>query len=435
MSANTSAPNRASLLSGLRTGGVRSASNIPHTAAPGVTSFHIPRVPSHLQSSVFPEEDDEQGQYAQNVFVNHRVNKTMPMTAAVDGPNNRFMQQQQRDVNPNIGSFSPAFAGQPNHVQAQALQMQMMQLELLRMQTIQAQQYQAQLLAAQQPQSARRPNFNPPATAGPTGSFDLRSASLSAQMRRAQPQEELQVPMTAALGGKFGVRSGPMGRFSTEDYDDASVPPTPNSTTVISGGTSLGGATPTPTASVSKSESASNWRRGGNNNSVLRGANRPSLGGKTSPPPTERRLSPPPAASAPAPASLGKSRPQPLSFNGAVSQPIPAVAIDSSEGENEDGYSTSSSESAASNSPPTTPRSSSSDRLSVSPPKDAGVTVNMKVAGLGLGHPISASPPKAVHRMASQPMRQPRGPPSGPDELGPRNFAARLVPQLTVSVA
>lgn len=55
------------------------------------------------------------------------------MTAAVDGPNNRFMQQQQ-NVNPNLGSFSPAFAGQPNHVQAQALQMQMMQLEIIRMQ-------------------------------------------------------------------------------------------------------------------------------------------------------------------------------------------------------------------------------------------------------------------------------------------------------------
>ncbi|KAJ7900122.1 hypothetical protein B0H14DRAFT_2493900 [Mycena olivaceomarginata] len=433
MSANT-APNRASLLSGLRTGGVRSASNIPHTAAPGAT-FNIPRVSSRLQASVFPEEDD-QSQYAQNVFVNHGGNRAMPMTAAVDGPNNRFMQQQQRDVNPNMGSFSPAFAGQPNHVQAQALQMQMMQLEIIRMQTIQAQQYQAQLLAAQQPQSARRPNFNPPATAGLTGSFGL-----SAQMRRPTSQEEFQVPMTAALGGKFGVRSGPMGRFSTEDYDDASVPLTPNSTTVISGGTSLGGATPTPTtASASKSESASNWRRGGNNNSVLRGANRPSLGGKTSPPPTDRRPSPPPAAAAAtiavSPAPLGKSRPQPLSFNGAVSQPMPAVAIDSSEGENEDGYSTSSSESAASNSPPTTPRSSSSDRLSVSPPKGttAPVHVHVKAMPAGLGHPISASPPKASHRLASQPVRQPLGPPSGPDELGARNFAARLAPRLVVSV-
>ncbi|KAJ7169669.1 hypothetical protein C8R46DRAFT_1089596 [Mycena filopes] len=422
MSANTSA-NRASLLSGLRTGGVRSASSIPHTAAPGAT-FNIPRVPtSHLHPSMFPEENDPSRQYAQNVFVNHGGNRTMPMTAAVDGPNNRFMQQQ-RDVNTNMGSFSPAFAGQPNHVQAQALHMQMMQLEIIRMQTIQAQQYQAQLIAAQQPQSARRPNFNPPATAGPGASFDLRSATLSAQMRRPVHQEE-QVPMTAALGGKFGGRpnSGPMGRFSTEDYDDASVPPTPNTTTVISGGTSLGGVT-APVAvngGVSKSETASNWRRGGNNNSVLRGANRPSVI-KTSPPPTERRLSPPPVA----PAALGKSRPQPLLFNGAAAQPMPAVSIDTSEGEAEDGYSTSSSESAASNSPPTTPRSSSSVELSVSPPRiSVSPPRESAIKALGMGYPGSLK--VGGHRMASQPMRQPRGPPSGPDELGPRNFAARIV--------
>ncbi|KAJ7786090.1 hypothetical protein B0H16DRAFT_1876178 [Mycena metata] len=411
MSANT---NRASLLSGLRTGGVRSTS-IPHTAAPGGT-FNIPHI-------AFPE--DAPRQYAQNLFVNHGANRTMPMTAAVDGPNNRFMQQQ-RDVNTNMGSFSPAFGAQPNHVQAQALQMQMMQLEIIRMQAMQAQQYQAQFLASQQPQSARRPNFNPPATAGPTGSFDLRSAPLSTQMRRPSGfQQDEQVPMTAALGGKFGGRStsGPMGRFSTEDYDDASVPPTPNSTTVISGGTSLGGVS-TPNAvsgGVSKSETASNWRRGGNNNSVLRGANRPSVV-KTSPPPTERRLSPPPATSAP----LGKSRPQALLFSGAAAEPMPAVSVDHSEGEAEDGYSTSSSESAASNSAPTTPRSSSSIELSVSPPRiSVSPPRESSIKALGMGYPGSLK--VAGHRMASQPMRQPRGPPSGPDELGPRNFAARIM--------
>ncbi|KAJ7102142.1 hypothetical protein B0H15DRAFT_313615 [Mycena belliarum] len=426
MSANTSAPNRASLLAGLRTGGVRSNSNIPHTAAPTGT-FSIPRITSNLQSSIFPEEDEEPGQFTHNVFANHG-NRAMPMTAAVDGPNNRFMQQQQ-NVNQNIGSFSPAFAAQPNHVQAQALQMQMMQLEIIRMQTIQAQQYQAQLFAQSQQPSPRRASFNPPATAGPTGSFDLRSATLSAQMRRSlRPQDDEPVPMTAALGGKFGSRanplnSGPMGRFTTDDYDDQSIPPTPNSTTVISGGTSLGGMTPTTIASasaaVSKSETASNWRRGGNNNSVLRGGNRPAAI-KTSPPPTERRLSPPPAQSS---APLGKSRPQPLLFNGAA--PMPAVAIDHSEGENDDGYSTSSSESAASNSPPTTPRSSSSLDISGSPSKDAAKAMP---ATLGLGHPSAFVVRKASsHRLASQPMRQPRGPPSGPDELGPRNFAARMM--------
>lgn len=67
--------------------------------------------------------------------------------------------------------------------------------------------------------------------------------------------------------------------------------------------------------------------------------------------------------------------------------------------------------------------------------------------GLGIGRPASAVggigphvtvgeeqqytyqlPVSAMmsHRMASQPMRQPRGPPSGADELGPKNFATRI---------
>jgi len=56
--------------------------------------------------------------------------------------------------------------------------------------------------------------------------------------------------------------------------------------------------------------------------------------------------------------------------------------------------------------------------------------------GLGIGRPVSASPSDqtqyyptvsvASHRMVSQPTRQPRGPPSGSDELGPKNFATRI---------
>jgi len=53
------------------------------------------------------------------------------MTAAVDGPNNRFSQQQSRGMNPNSAPFTPSFA-QTTNVQAQALQMQMMQLEIMR---------------------------------------------------------------------------------------------------------------------------------------------------------------------------------------------------------------------------------------------------------------------------------------------------------------
>jgi hypothetical protein len=35
-------------------------------------------------------------------------------------------------------------------------------------------------------------------------------------------------------------------------------------------------------------------------------------------------------------------------------------------------------------------------------------------------------PVTVPQRVLSQPVRQPRGPPSGADELGPRNFATRI---------
>jgi len=47
--------------------------------------------------------------------------------------------------------------------------------------------------------------------------------------------------------------------------------------------------------------------------------------------------------------------------------------------------------------------------------------------GLGIGRPApTPQAPLVSYRMASQPMRQPRGPPSGADELGPKNFATRI---------
>lgn len=140
--ATATAPNpRASLLAGLRTGGVRSTSaSIPHTAAPG-GSFNVPRFASQHHSSPFPEDDEEDQLVElpqQNVFVNHYAGNRAPMTAAVDGPNNRFSQQMaQRGMNPNSVPFSPAFQpnmAQPNQLQNQALQMQMLQMEMMRIQ-------------------------------------------------------------------------------------------------------------------------------------------------------------------------------------------------------------------------------------------------------------------------------------------------------------
>jgi hypothetical protein len=147
--ATAPAPNpRASLLAGLRTGGVRSTSStIPHTAAPG-GSFNInpPRFASNSQYISFPEEEDTDdigGIMTQNhQMFTEAANRQIPMTAAVDGPNNRFSQHQQmtgsRGMNPHSAPFNPAVnhsmqAPSP-YVQSQALQMQLMQLEIMRLQ-------------------------------------------------------------------------------------------------------------------------------------------------------------------------------------------------------------------------------------------------------------------------------------------------------------
>ena len=262
--------------------------------------------------------------------------------------------------------------------------------------------------------------------------------------------------MTAALGGKFGSRTTSANLSNTfklvaDDHEDSTV--MPSSTTVISGGTSLGnpasnnigngnvaGANST---TPSKSDSAVSWRRGGNNNSVLSGNNRsvtsprvkvtPPPGERVSPPPSDRNSPSPPAVAA-------KSRPVPLRFSLAASQMLPAVAIDNSpmdsgelvnSSQADDGYSTSSSKSASS---PTTPRStSSSEAVSLSPREEASKKL---YEGLGIGRPSPAlfavaepqvpSVTLVSHRMASLPLRQPRGPPSGTDELAPQNFATRL---------
>lgn len=443
----TTAPttnSRASLLSGLRTGGVRSSSaTIPHTALPGAT-FNVPRLAPNALSGNFVDEEQD---FVPEMSSYHLASR-IPMTAAVDGPNDRFSQQQRRPMNPNVAPFSPTFVPNQmvNNAQAQqALQMQMMQLEILRIQAAQAQQIQSEMLAqAQRQQQAqnRRSSigFNPPATAGPLSTgFDIRAATLNAQMRRANQVEQQaqvagdQVPMTAALGGRFGSRTISLNANNTrfDDNGDASVPPTPHSTTVISGGTSLGN----PTANngspsiQSKSDAATSWRRGGKGNSVLanRAVSSPSV--KVTPPPPER-VSPPPGSTA----SIGaaKARPRPLHFGEVAQQVLPTVTIDTSEAnDNDDSSSTSSYKSGSS---PTTPHSASSNEMPLSPREEASKKL---YEGLGIGRPASAVSNKSSvdevaplnlvsHRLVSQPLRQPRGPPSGADELGPQNFATRI---------
>jgi hypothetical protein len=348
--------------------------------------------------------------------------------------------------------------------------MQMLQLEMMRIQvsnptrylsylinslkaqTIQNQQYQAELIAQAQLQkqvqlqnAVRRQqhNYNPPATTGPTNlTFGSRVAAPGTHGRRANQADHLraqlglgpaptasddQPPMTAALGGRFGSRSvtangpnQPPARYATGEYDIA-PPATPGSTTVISGGISLGNPASNNVHPPSKSDSVSSWRRGGSNNSVLNGnraASSPIV--KITPAPDNETESPILSPGA-------RSRPLPLRFNPAASQPLPAVTIVDTD---EDADSSCSSD--KTHSSPTTPRSStSSNEMPLSPREEASKKL---FEGLGISRPISGSPEHQQyptvsvvnHRMASQPTRQPRGPPSGADELGPKNFATRI---------
>jgi hypothetical protein len=141
----TSAPapsHRASLLSSLRTGGVRSASmaGMPHTAAPGA-SFNIPSRYSaaYNQQSVVEEDDQLSDLLSQNMYFNAQQRPyQFPNTATVDGSVNMFAQQQAHFTGLASGIPSPnsALGSAPlhAHAQQQALQIQLMQLELIRMQ-------------------------------------------------------------------------------------------------------------------------------------------------------------------------------------------------------------------------------------------------------------------------------------------------------------
>ncbi|OJT13558.1 hypothetical protein TRAPUB_9912 [Trametes pubescens] len=458
----TPAPNpRASLLAGLRTGGVRSASGpIPHTAAPSGT-FNIPRIITPNQEDNFypPEEEDElSNMMNQNMYIQNGRTRQAPLTAAVDGIPNRFLQQQQQQqqqqqsMNMNGSmNFNPLMSPAMAQNQLQQVQLQLMQMELARMQAIQAQQYQAELLAQAQAQAQQRrgqpqqnnrraASYVVPSTAGPMNTtFDMRAVSAQAQMRRANQADQLrsklgvtdeQVPMTAAINGKFGSRMPSSGYDYEDDFSmGARVPATPSYTTVISGGTSLGGmmggngnannnGNGNVTNAPSKSDTAVSWRRAGNN-SVL-GGNRAvsSPAVRITPPPSER-VSPPPGLIAP------KVRPQPLRFTAETSAPtVSAVAIDADGGDGDD-----SSVSSRSNSSPSTPNSTTSGDVPLSPREEAAKKL---YEGLGLGRSVPTinvvvpqDSQMVVHRLVSTPVRQPRGPPSNNEELVPKNFATR----------
>jgi hypothetical protein len=253
-----------------------------------------------------------------------------------------------------------------------------------------------------------------PSTAGPMQtSFDIPQMSRmrSEQMPSFDERNEIgAAPMTAALGGKFGSRSLPTGlnpnaptfRMGSEGEAPVPIPATPSGTVVISGGVSLGApSTPNPanTSGPSKSDAAVSWRRGSNAASTV-------FNRSGSPPKTLGRQSPPTAASpepvtrdSPTPNGQPKYRPQPLRIRENQAM-LPSVTI-----ENEQGMSIYSS----AKMPSPTGSNSSGESL-------------RKYEAQGKAPVGSYNAPSVRH---SQPVRQPRGPPSGVEEVSSLNFASR----------
>jgi hypothetical protein len=437
--------NRASLLNGLRTGGVRSSSmSAPLSPAP-LTSFNLPRYASSaINSPIFPEEDIDQlsDLLSSNLYIN---NLSHPFTAPIDATNSTFVHHQaapHRPLNPNSVPFSPAHLHTPQQQSPTAdtqlhayQQMQLMQLEILRLQNAQAQrnqQVQAAVLAeALRQQASRSPIGFVPASAGPANtSFDFGSNAppprrpSQAELLKAQlgvstiPQLNDHVPMTAALGGRFGSRLPPS-TIAFPSFPDAGSSP-PKQTTILGGGLARGGSPPHQAArdnAPSRSDAATSWRRGNTTHSVLNGlrtASTASPSVKITPPPGER-ISPPLTPA-------NKLRPRPLSFTSMVPSNVPIVAVDSGS-EHEDTMS-----SASSQSNPATPQSLTSLEASPLSPREEATKKLYDGLGMGRSAPYVVQAPALYlpRRLVSHPLRQPRGPPSGADELGPKNFATRI---------
>lgn len=424
---------RASLLSGLRTGGVRSVS-VPHTAAP-TGSFHVPRVPSSsvvYAHSYFPEEEEMDhlaDAFSQNVYVGEQVPyvRQQPQTASLDG--SRLSQQQhdlllQRQLHAQAQG-APAFISEQQQAQ---LQMQMMQMEIMRLNAVAQMQQLAQMQASEAAQAQRlQQNWREPSTAGPRTQTFTSGMSPLAQLRARQQLEQAQsnpcedyghsVPMTAALGGRFG------GRNPQDIVSGTYTQPKPS----VSSGAAITSAT--PGLVTSKSDSASSWRS--TSRSVLSGGRGIDRSSSTSPP-KEMASSDSEGASPPLKsASLLRSRPEPLQFSDHRVK-VPALAIGSND-ESEAGDDSSSSKSDSdhgSSSSPTTPMSGNSNISSSSAREEASKKL---FQGLGIGRPSIhvTAPPENVITIPQRivtfpPIRQPRGPPGAVDELGDKNFANRI---------
>ncbi|KAG8895014.1 hypothetical protein FRB99_000816, partial [Tulasnella sp. 403] len=354
---------RAQLLQGLRTGGPRSTSfgNQPMSANPTTTRF--------ATNAFQPQLEDPSAQFVDR-FQNLSLNSGIPMSATPDAAiaarlQAQQQQQQQLIQQAQLAALMAAQGGNPV-LEAQAMQMQ---IEIMKLQALQQQQnFQAQIMLQAQLQQQQQINQGRrlselqqvPSSAGPlTSTFQdasaaqtrmaaanqlrLRAAGREASLKASVSDEQVNVnpPMSAAIGGKFGggrAVSSPLnpnaaafvGRFNPElaaaiaaapkptGAVDAATPATPTygSTTVISGGTPLGGAGTGPNSpSIATPPNSYNGLSGYNNSSAVgptksdsavswrRGSGTPttpdaSVSKSPSPPLRNRSVSPPMSSTA-----------------------------------------------------------------------------------------------------------------------------------------
>lgn len=337
----------------------------------------------------------------------------------------------------------------------------------------------AQFQLAQQqqlPQPPRRRVLEP-TTAGPlTTTFDLRSVAASAQSRartvslmhqQQQPYPD-EVPLTASLGGKFGSRTNPNGLNPhasvfvgrQQPQSEEFIPghhSSPSFASVVNGGHTQGSNTvmlapaptrPDPSVTVSplKSDSATSWRKPAAKSPsppLPRNANANARATSQSPPSvvvsrpgsvysaSSNGNSPtsgsPPRETFPLAA---KARPQALRFNLPPLSPVATDDVEDAEALDHVLIDNSNGQFAEYEPTTPTPTSSSSSSSSSSNCLPTREEASKRLyEGLGIGRPLpvgNANAPVAVPRQVSQPVRQPRGPPSGVEDLGQRNFAARI---------
>lgn len=281
----------------------------------------------------------------------------------------------------------------------------------------QQQQMQAHLIAqAQSQQQQQQGAFRrrtESQTAGPNGT----SFIIPPRTRTVSSMNE--APATAGLEGTFGSAKAPpklnpnAASFSFGGGDDAMSAQAPKWRSVTSGVPSVPVVNGTA-AGVAKHDAVTSWRRP--STKVPYGELNPSPTKPTSPPPPTLYVSTPDETSPPRSRSNSpptkRTRPQPLHFvvPGTIADQVEADAVDASVVNF----------SLDSPSSPSTPTSGSSV------PSSAREEASRRLyEGLGIGRPAPATSAETATRVM-QPARQPRGPPSGVDELGEKNFASRI---------